>query len=179
MSSERFLHSIDSYPNFCLKRRPSMSHVNPLPLQSAKSSPHFAPSLPDVDALFHYNNTPFLTTDHLEQELDAHLRKRLPRVTLHVVQESLEAVDFETEFGEPNKRTLPAYYYEASQTIPPRNNVALERAKDSARQHIAKQWRRNSAKTNPAFITPRAFAHPQNNAPVHVFSEHETDLSSS
>ena len=110
MSSEEFLHNIDAYPNFCLKRRPSMSLANPLPLQSPRRTPHFAPSLPDVDSLFDFDpSVQFITDDPDQREADAHLRKRLPRVTVSAIEQSVAAEEFESEFHEANKRSLPAY----------------------------------------------------------------------
>ena len=168
MAVDEFLYNIDSHADYNEKRRPSMLFVNPLPRQHSKGTPRFDDNLPSIDQRFRYSkNTEFL----LPKEDNA-WQGKLPRITVSMLQSSLEAEEYETEFGEPAKRALPAYYYEASQTV--RQRTFRERRSDSARILVANKKRRlPSARTSPALMTHRAFAHASNNVPVY-FPQHES-----
>ena len=166
MAVDEFLYKVDSYPDYNERRRPSMQFVNPLPRQVSRGPPRFGDDLPSIADRFQYKKP----NEFLYPKPDTGWKTKLPKITVSLVQASLEAQEYETEFGEPAKRALPSYYYEASQMV--KQRTFRERRSDSARL-LAHKKRLPSARTSPALMTYRAFAHPSNVVPI-FFPEQET-----
>ena len=84
--------------------------------------------------------------------------QQCPRVTLNIFQQGWEPQEFDTELGEPQKKTLPAYYYEASRTIRGKGGrgSSTQRKSQSAKQS-----------ETPVVTSRRAFASPVNNEPIY------------
>lgn len=165
-AEDELLYHIDAYQRYNYRKRPSMPYINPLPRQISKTTPKFTDNLPDIDTRFHYNRT----VDFLQPRTDDKWISKLPKFTLELLQSCCDAYEYETEFGAVAKRNLPSYYYEASSTT--KQRTLRERRGDSAR---LLRHRLPSARTSPALMTRRAFAHPSNNVAIH-FPDEQTSV---